>query len=800
MKLRNVRFLALALCLALLVAFVPQQAFAATDTVSIVHINDIHGNAIGDPLTDEDGKPTENGKIGLARIATYMKQMENDPLFVDAGDTLHGTNFATLSQGENMVLLLNEMGLDAFTPGNHDFNYGSQRLKTLTEEAKFPILAANVTKDGTPFLQENTILKSGDKSIGVFGLATPETKTKSNPVNTEGLVFEDVVETAKEQVAYLNGQNVDAIVMLSHLGMDKESKINTYTVLDAVEGIDVVIDGHSHTQLNNGQDYKGVLIASTTGYGQTFGQVDITFNGDAVTASAKTITFEVMAEYEPDKTISDLIENYDERNQAVLGTVVGSTLTELNGVRENVRAGETNLGNLITDAMLHETDADFVITNGGGIRASIPSGNITVGDILTVLPFGNALTVIEVSGQDVIDAITFGVDAWPSPAGKFPHVAGMSVKIDPSGEKNVVEILLDGKPIDPNAMYTVATNDFMAVGGDGYTMFEGSKQVSLHGLLAEVVENYIKLQDGPLNYTTQGRITAGNRVAGGNRFDTAVQISRQSFDTASKVILANGSDAKLADVLTASPLAALEDAPILLTNRDVIPEVVINEIKRLAPTDIYVVGGEDSVSQASLDTLEGVRIQRFSGATRYETAHVVARFVLADNEATTLYLASGENYADALSLANLASRTEKPILLTRKDNVTNDTLKILALADEVIVAGGENTITDGVLNAIDADVTRVAGETRFETAIEIAKRVKDAKHVAIANGRVVADALAVGPVLADNHQILLLVEKDTAPTSVKEYLKTLAPESLTIYGGPNTVSETVHVDLLKSMQ
>lgn len=789
MNFKHFRIAAFVLCLALLIGFMPQTAHAA-ETISIVHINDIHGNAIGDPLTDEDGNATEDGKIGLARIATYLKQARanGNVLFLDAGDTIHGTNFASLSEGRNMVQVLNEMELDAITPGNHDFNYGYQQLHTLTEDATFNILAANVTKDGDVLFEDNTIFTVGDKKIGVFGMATPETQTKSNPLNTQGLVFEDVVETAKAQIAALNEQNVDAIIMLSHLGMDAESKINTYTVLDAVEGIDVVIDGHSHTLLENGQDYKGTLIASANEYTKYFGQVDLTFNGDDVRATAKVLNFDDMKHVTPDQTVTNLINELNKANEEVLNRVVGKTENNLDGERNQVRTGETNLGNLLTDAMLEETGADFAFTNGGGIRASIAAGDITVGDIFTVLPFGNAVTVIEVTGQEMIDAMKFGFDAWPDAAGKLPHVAGLNIVLTPNSDGNEVKVLVDGQPLDPNKTYKLATNDFIAVGGDGYTMFEGANQVSLHGLLSEVLENFIREKE-TVNYNVEGRITTSTRIAGANRIDTAIRISQENFETASSIVLVNGSDKKLVDALTAAPLAKMHEAPILLTNETMIPENVIQEINRLTPSKVFVIGGEASIKAASLNGLEGMEIIRLAGNSRYETADAIANHMGTDSMEMA-YLASGENFADALSLANLATRYEGPILLTRKNAMTDSTKAILENAEDIILAGGPNSVSEDVVAGFGDDLTRLFGADRYATAVEVAKRV-EADNVAIASGRVAADALAVGPVLANNNEVLLLTEKDTIPAVIHEYVKTMEPQNVTIYGGSNTVSNAV---------
>jgi len=496
----------------LLTQLTVQQASAApvTQTLTILHTNDIHGHI------EEDATLADGGTIGAAKYKTIINDYESkgDVLVFDAGDATHGTNFATLSDGENIISLMNDLGVDGFVPGNHDFNYGFGQLMNLQTLANFPMLASNVVEDatGTDPFTENYIYDMADYQVGVFGLATPETKTKSNPVNTAGLTFTDVVDAANTQVAALKAAGADVIIMLSHLGEDAASPINTFTVTQAVTGIDLVIDGHSHTLLPNGLTDNGTMIVSAGEHMQNIGHVEITISEGAVTGiTANLITFDMAAAYPANPDMQAKIAALNTANSAVLDTVVGTTTTELDGVRDHVRTSETNLADLITDAMLAESGADVVITNGGGIRSSINVGDITMGEVLTVLPFENVMTVIEVTGQDILDALTYGVSAYPASAGKFPQVSGMRYQIvmDAAGNK-VANVLVAGVPIDPAKTYKLATNDFMAVGGDGYTMFAGKTQVSLHGSLADILADYINsltAANGAVTYVKDNRIT-----------------------------------------------------------------------------------------------------------------------------------------------------------------------------------------------------------------------------------------------------------------------------------------------------
>ncbi len=497
--------------LLLILALVPMtNASETVDSVKkvyILHTNDTHARVIGDQVPGEDGKPLDKGLIGYARykgvINRFKTHYPDQVIILDAGDTIHGTNFATLSQGQSVIRLLNELGIDAMTLGNHDFNYGQEALNAAIAEAQFPVLVANLfNEDQTAPFKGSTILTVNGFKIGVIGLATPETKVKSSPKNTQGLIFAEPAAVAAKEVAALKEKGVDAIIVLSHLGMDEESEDTSYSVIDQVADIDLIIDGHSHTLLPNGKQYRDTVIASTGNYLENIGLVTLTFTNDQLTdVSAELIDFPHAMQYVADEEIDNMIDAINQENARVTEVEVGVLLNDLNGERENVRGGETNLSQLLADSMLWATDADVAFTNGGGIRASIPAGNVTYGDFLTVLPFGGLVTVIEVSGQDILNALNHGVDAYPAVAGKFPQVAGLTYELHSSKKdqvKNgdekvwVSNVKIDGKPLDLTATYRLATNDFMAIGGDGYEMFKGKPQLLLQGLMVDILIDYIK--------------------------------------------------------------------------------------------------------------------------------------------------------------------------------------------------------------------------------------------------------------------------------------------------------------------
>lgn len=473
---------------------------SAAIRLTIVHTNDTHSR-----VKEGDG-------IGFAKISTIIKDIKSEnpnTLVLDAGDTLHGQTFATLTRGESIIRIMNEIGYDAMTPGNHDFNYGYERLLELNELADFPILTANITKeDGGSLLDAYVIIEIAGLRVGIFGLSTPETSYKTHPNNVKGLTFEDPVEAAKEIIEALDDET-DIIIALAHLGMDEASVDTSIKVAEEVEGIDLIIDGHSHTVLEQGQKVGDTLIVSTGEYDKNLGVVDIYYqDGEIISAAARLIGMESASEITADEMIVSTTETIESEQEELLSQVVGSTSVALEGAREKVRTGETNLGNLITDAMVYLTGADCALTNGGGIRASIDAGDITKGEIITVLPFGNYIVTKKVTGADIKAALEHGTKAYPEPLGGFPHVSGIKYVIDigrQAGDR-VVNITVNGQPLDLNKEYVLATNDFMAAGGDEYTMFADDPILNEYSSLDEAVIAYIQAK-GSVSPGVEGRVT-----------------------------------------------------------------------------------------------------------------------------------------------------------------------------------------------------------------------------------------------------------------------------------------------------
>ncbi|MEC0369435.1 5'-nucleotidase C-terminal domain-containing protein [Paenibacillus chibensis] len=472
--------------------------------ITILHTNDMHARAVA-----------SSPEMGFAKVKGIFNQYRSqnpDTLTLDAGDAVHGTPFATLVRGESVVKVMNEMGYDAMVPGNHEFNYGWNRLVELSQILKFPMLSSNVKKsDGTDLFKPYTIKEVDGVKIGVIGFSTPETSYKTSPKNVEGLTFADPAVEAKKIVDELKGK-ADVIVAVGHLGEDKSSIDTSLKLVKEVPGIDVFIDGHSHTVLEHGLNAdNNTLIASAGEYTKYVGVVDLWVDGGKVVKKeAKLVDEKAAADIKPDEKVASLVASIQKEQEPILKEKVGETPVKLEGSRELARTSETNLGDLLADAMRDVSQSDIAMTNGGGIRASIEAGTITKGDIVTVLPFGNQIVQLKVTGEDIVAALENGVSDYPESKGGFPQVSGVSFKIDKSKPKGsrVHSVMVGGKALDPKATYTLATNDFMSIGGDQYTMFSKYSQAGMYGALDEALISYIQ-KGGKVPAEPQGRITEG---------------------------------------------------------------------------------------------------------------------------------------------------------------------------------------------------------------------------------------------------------------------------------------------------
>ncbi len=526
--------LIVALC-AFVPAFAEEAAGPLAGKLVILHTNDVHGRGM-----------VASGAFGYARIAQLKKNVEAlgaSVLLLDAGDASQGTPLVNLSYGKAAMEFMNAAGYDAMTVGNHEFDWGLDNLLQNREAAQFPLLAANITDkvSGELTFQANKVFElSNGMKVGVFGLATPETMTKAHPDKVKGITFsmgEALYADAQKQIDELTAAGCDLIVALGHLGVSDESEPNrSIDVMNNVTGLDLFIDGHSHTVIDGGETVNGALLTSTGNYSEAIGYVivDITTKDDKVqkslTAGLYTLDDEVEtllaagAQLGKDEEVDAVVSGINDQVNAELSAAFAKTEVLLDGNRDpGVRTQETNLGDFACDAILwaaQEALGDTynvvaAVTNGGGIRESIQIGDVTMLDMKTVFPFGNEVAVLTVTGAELLEALEAATCTTPDAIGAFPQVAGIEFTIDTSvayenGEQypsstyfkpaapgsRVTIATVGGEPWDAEKLYTIATNDFTAAGGDTYYAFAYPYATSGY-------KTGVALEDALVNYTQQ---------------------------------------------------------------------------------------------------------------------------------------------------------------------------------------------------------------------------------------------------------------------------------------------------------
>ena len=473
---------------------------AETTKITIIHTNDTHARL--------EGTASE---LGFAKIATLIKEAKAanpNTLVLDAGDTLHGMPIVNISKGENAIKVLETAGYDYMTLGNHDFNYGKERLLELKDMTSLGMLSANILNEKGEYLFTPYVIKevSGVK-VGIFGLTTPETAYKTSPTNVEGLTFADSIEVSKKMVEELKDKT-DVIIALAHIGLDESSVITSKAIAEAVDGIDVIIDGHSHTLLETGNLVNNTLIAQTGSYDQNLGYVNLeVLNGEVVNKTAELLKAGAAAETVADADLAKLIDEIKVANQPVFDKVVAKTDIYLDGVRANVRTKETNLGNLSADAVRAAAGADIGLVNGGNIRVDIQPGDITFGRVAELFPFGNTVQVKKITGEDLLAVLEHSVSGYPAAQGAFMQVSGLTFVFDPAQPvgSRVIEVKVGDNALDKAAEYTVAINDFLGIGGDGYEMFKKYSAIAEFGTYEEIFANYLNT-NGTEGIEVSGRI------------------------------------------------------------------------------------------------------------------------------------------------------------------------------------------------------------------------------------------------------------------------------------------------------
>ncbi|MEJ5256745.1 MAG: 5'-nucleotidase C-terminal domain-containing protein [Fervidobacterium sp.] len=481
--------------------FLVLSLLALSVKITVFHVNDTHGHAWS--FTDSAGNVI-GGFATVASIIDAERKVNPNVLFLHAGDINTGVPESDLLNALPDIFVLNRMKLDAVAVGNHEFDKPRDVLLKQISWAKFPFLSANIYKGGEPFFTQYIVKNVGGVRVAIVGFTTEHTKILEGP-NSEDLEFKNVVEVAKKLIPEIRKQ-ADVVIALTHLGVG-QGYSDIYTTADQlaqnVEGIDLIIDGHSHTNMTTPMVVNGVPIVQAFEWAKILGKVDMEIeNGKVVKiewSAIPVIQSKVVGKDQAGKNVYQVVtpeapyvktalDYFKKLGGAKLDTVIGTTEILLNGERADVRSKTTNLANLIADSMKWKTGADVALTNGGGIRASIKPGEIKIRDVLTVLPFGNTLYVLEMKGSDLVKVFEYAASV-PNGQGAFLQVAGATWKAE--GGK-LTELLIGGKPVDPEKIYKVVTNDYMAAGGDGYATLKGQKGYNTFYVMADVVVEYIQ--------------------------------------------------------------------------------------------------------------------------------------------------------------------------------------------------------------------------------------------------------------------------------------------------------------------
>ena len=470
-------------------------------TIQIYHTNDIHGYAV--ETLDDDGTPEH---IGYARMKSYIDaQPVEHKLIVDAGDVLQGQSFATITRGESMARLVQGMSVDVMVPGNHDFDYGYTRLLELKEQYALPIYAENIKKDGKNLFDGYVVKKFGRVKVGILGITTPEVPVKTSPKNVEGLTFgnaQEILYSAAERVYALKKQKCSVIIAVMHMGDEAYLEPNSLQIAEFLPDIDIIIDGHSHTELEN-MKVNNTVIASTGEYMENLGVLTLHLKGKRLQSiDAQLIPAADFKDVEPDAKISALIDAINADIEPILQEVVMESPARLEGERDIIRTQSTNLGRIVAESMRLETGAELAITNSGGIRATVEPGPVTKGELVSVLPYGNMVMMIEATGAEIVETLN---NVMILGEGSFPQFTGMTVEatLETGKESNGTEyqyckvkrVLVDGAEIDPNKTYTVAINDFIFTGGDNYMSLVEGKTAKEFGSMDEVLIQYMAFPD-----------------------------------------------------------------------------------------------------------------------------------------------------------------------------------------------------------------------------------------------------------------------------------------------------------------
>ena len=501
-------------------------------TLHVIHINDLHSRI--EPINRFDStcsaEDNAEGKCfgGVARVKTMIDQLRaeldgENVIVVDAGDQYQGSLMYTTYKGDVEAEMMEKIGFDVMAVGNHEFDDGDEGLLKLVDNVSFPVISGNLDVSQSNILagkvQNHVVLEVGGEKIGIISALATDTVETSSP--SEAVIFQDEIDSMAADVAALTEEGVTKIIGLTHVGLPRDIEIAA-----AVPGLDAIVGGHSHTYLSaSDPDRQGayptfvsqedgtlVPVVQAYAYSKYVGHLELNFDeeGNLTYAAGDTILLDASVDEDAEivARVAELVGPIEEMKTRV----VAEAAEAIEGSRDVCRAMECPMGNLVADAMLDrvkDQGVQIAIQNGGGLRASIDAGEVTMGEVLTVLPFQNTLSTFEVTGAQILAALENGVSQVEDGAGRFPQVAGMSFTVDLTQEpgSRISNVMVGDAALDPEATYGAVSNNYVRNGGDGYRMFRDAMNAYDYGPdLADVTAEFLA-KVGPYQPFTDGRIT-----------------------------------------------------------------------------------------------------------------------------------------------------------------------------------------------------------------------------------------------------------------------------------------------------
>lgn len=630
------RHLRIGLLSASVLALSTGAAFADFE-LNILHINDLHSrieaiNKSDSTCSAEDAAKNECfGGIARVKTAIDARRAElsgKNVLTLDAGDQFQGSLFYTTYKSAPIAEFMNGIGFDAMAIGNHEFDDGPEELAKFIDALKFPMISGNtlaglnspVADKFKPYIVKDF----GGEKVAVVSVLATDTDETSSP--GDAILFSDEIGYLKEAVKEIEGQGIDKIVLLSHVGYVRDQEIAA-----AVDGIDVIVGGHSHTLLSSTDEKAAgpyptlvknpsgndVPIVTAYAYSKYLGDLTVTFDDTGVVKSATGAPKLLDASVTPDAAFTAKVAELAGPIEEIKQKEIGATADAIDGARETCRSVECSMGNLVADAMvdrLQEQGVTIAIQNGGGLRASIDAGTVTMGEVLTVLPFQNTLASFQLKGSDIVAALENGVSQVEEGAGRFPQVSGLKFAFDkskPAGSRISDVQVKEGDAwvaIDTNKIYGVATNNYMRSGGDGYKVFAtgGQNAYDFGPGLETVVADYIA-KNSPYKPYTDGRITVVETAAAATTAPAAETPAATATET------------------PAAPAAPAAEAPTVAAPAATAPAPTATETaKAVAETAYKVVAGDSLWKIAKATYGDGLLWKKIAEANALRNPNLIA--------------------------------------------------------------------------------------------------------------------------------------------------------------------------------